>query len=195
MIDKNMKNFISTKLKISKKKAVMIQKKFYLEYGTTLFGLMKFYDVNPDEFLKYVHKIDFSKIRKSQKLNTYLNMLPGRKIVFTNGDEPYAKNVLKSIGIHNHFNDIYDIKKGNYVPKPKLETYKNLIKVFRINASKSVFFDDIEKNLEPAHQLGITTVHIDYSIYDNKSKKTKNYIDFKFKCIESALRKFLNLKR
>ena len=46
--------------------------------------------VDPDEFLDYVHNADFSKLKKNDELNQYLKLLPGKKIVFTNGDENYA---------------------------------------------------------------------------------------------------------
>jgi len=193
MIDYNMKDFISKKLDISIDKAFKIQKKFYKEYGTTLFGLMKYHDIDPDEFLNYVHNIDFSKLKKSEKLNYYLQRLPGKKIVFTNGDKNYAKKVLNSLGILERIDKIYDIKKGNYIPKPKLETYKNLINNFNINPLKTVFFEDIEKNLKPAYDLGMTTVHIDVETKDIETKKLKKFIDFKFKCIKSALKMILKI--
>ena len=57
-IDKRMTEFIKNKLKTSNEKAFEIQKKYFLEYGTTLAGLMKAEDINPDEFLEYVHDIN-----------------------------------------------------------------------------------------------------------------------------------------
>ena len=49
-IDERMKIYISQKLKISKEKAFDLQKLFYKKYGTTLCGLMKHYDIDPEEF-------------------------------------------------------------------------------------------------------------------------------------------------
>ena len=63
-IDLRMKKFISSRLNISEKEAFKIQKKFYKEYGTTLSGLTKHYQVQPNEFLKYVHDVDLSKLKK-----------------------------------------------------------------------------------------------------------------------------------
>ena len=40
---------------------------------------MKYYDVDPDEFLDYVHNIDFSKL-KNDELNQYLKLLPGKRL-------------------------------------------------------------------------------------------------------------------
>ncbi|MDC3176493.1 pyrimidine 5'-nucleotidase [Alphaproteobacteria bacterium] len=195
MIDFNMKDFISKKLEIPIEQAFKIQKNFYKKYGTTLFGLMKYYDIDPDEFLDYVHNIDFSKLKKNDELNQYLKLLPGKKIVFTNGDENYASKVLCSLGIIDNIDEIYDIKKGNYIPKPKIETYRNLISSLNVIPRKTVFFEDIEKNLKPAHDLGFTTVHIDFDSDNCRSKKQKKYIDFKFKCIKSALKMIIKLTK
>ena len=187
MIDNNMKRFISKKLDVSFDEAFRLQKKFYLEFGTTLFGLMKYHNVNPDEFLDFVHDIDLTKIKKSKGLKYKINNLPGTKILFTNGDEKYAKRVLESLGIEDSIDQIFDIKRANYLPKPKLETYLRLIKEFNINPQQTVFFEDIEKNLEPAHKLGITTVHIKENFNSSQINKSKEFVDLSFKCIDSAL--------
>ena len=192
MIDNNMKRFISKKLDVSFDEAFRLQKKFYLEFGTTLFGLMKYHNVNPDEFLDFVHDIDLTKIKKSKGLKYRINNLPGTKILFTNGDEKYAKRVLESLGIEDSIDQIYDIKRANYLPKPKFETYLRLIKEFNINPQKTVFFEDIEKNLEPAHKLGITTVHIKENFNSSQINKSKEFVDLSFKCIDSALESIIN---
>ncbi len=192
MIDKNMKKFISKKLNISLTEAFKIQKEFYLKFGTTLFGLMKYYNVDPDEFLDFVHNVDLSKIKRSESLRKNISLLPGTKILFTNGDEKYAKKVLESLGIKNSMDNIFDIKKANYLPKPKPETYLKLLKEFKINPQKTVYFEDLEKNLEPAHKLGITTVHINLNSGPTDINNSKKYIDFRFECINSALESFIS---
>ena len=191
MIDQRMKSFISKKLNISLEEALIIQKDFYKNYGTTLSGLIKFYNVDPDQFLDYVHNIDFSKIKKSEKLRQSINRLQGKKILYTNGDMKYAKKVLKAIGIDKSIPNIFDIKKANFIPKPELISYKKMIKEFEIDPEKAVFFEDIEKNLEPAYKLGITTVHIDIEHDDKSNEKLKSFINFKFKYIESAITEIL----
>ena len=192
MIDQRMKSFISKKLNISLEEALIIQKDFYKNYGTTLSGLMKFYNVDPDQFLDYVHNIDFSKIKKSEKLRQGINRLQGKKILYTNGDMKYAKKVLKAIGIDKSIPNIFDIKKANFIPKPELISYKKMIEEFEIDPEKAVFFEDIEKNLEPAYKLGITTVHIDIEHNNKSNEKLKSFINFKFKYIESAITEILN---
>ena len=60
---------------------------------------------------------------------------------------------------------------------------KNLLKENNFDSTYCVYFEDIKKNLEPAHQLGITTIHI---TSENNSMKD-SYVDFRFKTIISAL--------
>ena len=159
-IDKRMKLFISKKLSVSEDEAFIIQKKFYKKYGTTLYGLMKHYKFNPDEFLDFVHDIDLSKLKKSSSLFEKIQSLPGTKIIYTNGEKNYAKRVLDSLGISDLFESIWDIKKSQFIPKPQINPLKDLIKENNFDISSCVYFEDIKKNLEPAHKLGITTIHI-----------------------------------
>lgn len=182
-IDQRMKLFISKKLSISENDAFILQKKFYHKYGTTLYGLMKNYELDPDEFLNFVHDIDLSKLKKNSVLFKKINNLPGSKIIYTNGEKNYAEKVLKSLGVSNLFKSIWDIKKSKFIPKPEMSPLKNLLSTNKIDNSSCVYFEDIEKNLRPAHQLGITTVHIT----DKNPTIKKSYVDFRFKTIISAL--------
>ena len=184
-IDLRMKQFISSRLNISKEEALKIQKKFYNEYGTTLSGLMKHYQIQPNEFLKFVHDVDLSKLKKCSTLFKEINQLPGRKIIYTNGDQDYAKKVLNSLGVESLFEYILDITKSKYIPKPSVEPLITYLNKNNINLKTCVYFEDLEKNLENAHKYGITTVHIEDKI--NKKKTTQPFIDFRFKSILEAL--------
>tara|TARA_A100001011_G_scaffold386049_1_gene461130 strand:+ start:1065 stop:1631 length:567 start_codon:yes stop_codon:yes gene_type:complete len=180
-----MKKFISSRLNISEKEAFKIQKKFYKEYGTTLSGLTKHYQVQPNEFLKYVHDVDLSKLKKCPGLFKEINQLPGRKIIYTNGDHDYAKKVLNSLGIESLFEYILDITRSKYIPKPSVQPLITYLKKNKIKAQACVYFEDLEKNLENAHKYGITTIHI--KDLKNKKKSTQPFIDFRFKSILEAL--------
>ena len=172
-------------MNISEKEAFKIQKKFYKEYGTTLSGLTKHYQVQPNEFLKYVHDVDLGKLKKCPGLFKEINQLPGRKIIYTNGDHDYAKKVLNSLGIESLFEYILDIKKSKYVPKPSVQPLITYLKKNKIKAQSCVYFEDLEKNLENAHKYGITTIHITNK--NGREISTKPFIDFRFNSIIKAL--------
>lgn len=159
-IDQKMGQFVANFLEVDHAEAKRIQKQYFHTYGTTLNGLMTCHDMHPDDFLQFVHDIDVSKLEKAEKLSNALEALEGRKIIFTNGSEDHANNVSKQLGIEHHFDDVFDIKKSDFVPKPEISVYQRLITELDINPSKAVFFEDMAKNLKPAHELGMTTVWI-----------------------------------
>ena len=98
---------------------------YWEKYGTSLAGLMKNYKINPDDFLNNVHDIDFSVLPKDLDLLDALNNLPGRKLVYTNGTVPYAREVLKYRGLLDVFSEIYGIEDATYVPKPFPKAFEN----------------------------------------------------------------------
>ena len=63
-VDKKMSACISEKLNVDLIKAKEIQKKYFYETGTTLSGLMKYNNIDPHEFLEFVHDIDISWLPK-----------------------------------------------------------------------------------------------------------------------------------
>lgn len=157
-IDVRMGEYISTLLDIDRVEARRLQKHYFFEHGTTMRGLMNEHNVMPDDFLSYVHDIDHSPIPHNARLNAVLDELPGRKLVFTNGTVKHAEDVMNQIGITAHFDTIFDIKAAEYVPKPRMVSYEMFLERDGVSPTSSAMFEDIIRNLEPSHQLGMTTV-------------------------------------
>ena len=182
-IDFKMKKFISMKLKISEDDSFELQKKYYTKYGTTLYGLMKDYNIDPDEFCNYVHNVNLNQLSKSKILKNRLQALPGEKIIYTNANFTYAEKILDKLGIKEVFLDIFDIKKTDYIPKPMKKSLNQLIKKFKLNPGKTVYFEDLKINLKYSSSIGFTTVHIS----NESANELDSYIDFRFKTIINAL--------
>ncbi len=173
-IDKKMKIFISENLNISLEKAYKIQKKYFINNGTTLRGLMTNHNIKPKPFLDFVHNIDLSSIKKNNILSVQLEKYEGKKIIFTNGTKAHAKRVLKKIGIEKNIDNIFDIIDANYIPKPNISTYKKVINKYSLNPKSTVMIDDLPNNLKAAKILGIKTVLIKIEFSYNN---TYDYID------------------
>ena len=182
-IDNRMKKYISKLLKISESEAFKIQKLYYKEFGTTLSGLIKNHNVNADEFLDYVHKVDLKNLTESKDLKKSISQLGGKKIIYTNGDLKHAENVLNKLNILDLFDDIFDIKKSGLIPKPNKESLESLINFYNLNPRETVYFEDIEINLKNAYDFGITTFLIDH----NKRALKKSYVNYSFNTLISAL--------
>ena len=178
-----MGKFVSKYLNIDIASAKKIQSKSYKQHGTTLRGLMDNHGVDPDDFLEEVHNLDYSIVGPNYKLNEALDKLSGRKIIYTNANMQHANSVLERLELTNKFDKVYDIKMANYIPKPEIEPYNDMINRFDIDPICSIMFDDIAKNLVPAKNVGFTSVWIDHG-YENFSddiKKSEKYLDYKTK--------------
>ncbi len=157
-VDQLMGSYISELLQVEFTEARKLQKKYFYEYGTTLRGLMSRHDIDPQHFLDYVHNIDVSVLDANAALSQALDKLPGRKLVFTNGSHGHAENVLGKIGIRDHFELVFDISDADYIPKPEPVAYAMFIEHAGFDATRAAMFEDMPRNLEPSHELGMTTV-------------------------------------
>jgi putative hydrolase of the HAD superfamily len=161
LIDVRMGRFIQQLLGCGESEARAIQKGFFRDHGTTLAGLMANHGTDPREFLDYVHDIDLARIAADPRLVAALDRLPGRKFVFTNGDEAYARRVLDKLGLANAFDGLHDIHAMAYVPKPDPRAYELMCERHGISPERALMVEDMARNLAPAKALGMVTVWID----------------------------------
>ncbi|MBB4285509.1 pyrimidine 5'-nucleotidase [Roseospira goensis] len=157
-MDQRMKRFIADYLDLPEDEAFVVQKRYYHRYGTSLRGLMIEHGMDPHAFMDFVHDIDHSVIPAAPALDAALGRLEGRKVVFTNGSLKHAERVLERIGIAHHFEAIFDIEAGLFVPKPHPETYQSMLGRFALDPRVTAMVEDSLKNLVPARAVGMTTV-------------------------------------
>ena len=179
-VHKLMGEFISNNLNMNLEEAKKLQSKYYKQHGTTLRGLMDNHGVDPDHFLAEVHKLDYSIVGPNKMLNQELDKLKGRKIIYTNANKQHVTDVLEKIKLSNYFDEIFDIKMANYIPKPELKPYEQIIDLFNIEPKSSAMFDDIAKNLVPAKKVNFTSVWIDagYENFSDDINASKEYLDY-----------------
>ena len=193
-VSKRMTEYISKKLDLDLKKAKELQTNYFHKYNTSLNGLMIHHDINPEEFLKYVHEINLDFLKKDLVLRKELLKLNAKKFVFTNGSHDHVINITKHLGIDDVFDGAFDITDCNYIPKPAIEPYKKLINKFDIDPNETVFIEDIAKNLEPAKKVGMKTVWLINDEYWGKKDSDKDFIDLKINNLSSFLKEINILK-
>lgn len=158
LIDVRMGQYIAQLLGCEALEARTVQKRYFMDHGTTLAGLMHHHGIDPHHFLDYVHDIDLDRLSPDADLAAHIAALPGRKLVFTNGDTPYAQRVLDRIGLGTHFELIHDIHATTYRPKPDPHGLHQLRDEHGIDLARAAFFEDMARNLKPAKALGMTTI-------------------------------------
>jgi putative hydrolase of the HAD superfamily len=157
-VDERIRNYIADFLKISHDEAFRKQKDYYKRYGTSMRGMMTEHGMKPDDFLDYVHKIDHSPLEPNPALGAAIERLPGRKLILTNGTRTHADAVMRRLDIHTHFEDVFDIIAADLEPKPLPQTYNKFLKLHGVDPAKAAMFEDLSRNLEVPHTLGMTTV-------------------------------------
>ena len=132
--------------------------------------------VEPNGYLDFVHDVDMDLLRPDADLRRQITSLPGRKIIFTNADAPYAERVLAARGLDNLFEDIFDIHRMQHLPKPAAASYDSLCAQLDINPARALFVEDSAHNLVPAKVLGMTTIWVNHGT-EAVSSDTEQYID------------------
>ena len=160
-VDKRMTAFVQDLLGVDADEAYRVQKAYFMGHGTTLAGLMREHRVDPHAFLAYVHDVEMDVLEEDAPLAAAIARLPGRKLVFTNGDKPYALRVLDRLGLGASFEAVHDLHAMDLVPKPNASAYKGLCDAYGIDPTKALFVEDMARNLAPAKAIGMATVWID----------------------------------
>jgi putative hydrolase of the HAD superfamily len=157
-VDDRIRAYVSQFLKVSADEAFRVQKDYYKRYGTTMRGLMTEHGLNPDDYLDFVHQIDHSPLQPNPALGAAIEKLPGRKLILTNGTKKHADAVMRRLEIDQHFEDVFDIIAAELEPKPSAITYDRFLDRHGVEAKNAAMFEDLARNLEAPHKLGMTTV-------------------------------------
>jgi putative hydrolase of the HAD superfamily len=161
LIDERMGAYIERLLGVDPSEARRVQKAHFHAHGTTLAGLMKEHGVDPHHFLDDVHAIPLDRVAPDERLAVGLARLPGRKLIFTNADEPYARRVLEALGVASHFAELHDIHAAELRPKPDRHGYELMLARFGIEPGRAAMVEDMAQNLKPAKELGMATIWVD----------------------------------
>ena len=157
-IDQRITAFVAGLFGIDGMSARALQKYYYQRYGTTLRGLMIEHDLDPAIFLDFAHDIDRSTLAADEALAIAIAALPGRRFILTSGSHGHAMKTTAHLKIDHLFDGVFDIAAGDFIPKPDERTYLRFLGQFSIEPAKAAMFEDIPRNLEVPHRLGMTTV-------------------------------------
>jgi pyrimidine 5'-nucleotidase len=132
----------------------------FINHGTTLRGLQIHYDVDPHEYLSFVHDLPLHQyLQPDPALRHMLLDIPYRRWIFTNSDKAHALRVMDILGISDCFEGIIDVWAMDPLCKPQQAAY-----TFALDAvgtpipSCCALVEDSIRNLVPAHDLGFFTV-------------------------------------
>ncbi|MEI9853054.1 MAG: pyrimidine 5'-nucleotidase [Sphingomonas sp.] len=190
-IDARMGEYIMRLKGCGAEEARRIQKQYFFTHGTTMAGLMAEHAIDPHEYLDFVHDVPMDVLTPNDALVAAIARLPGRRLIFTNADAPYAGRVLARIGLHDSFEAVHDIHATGFRPKPDPVSYHSLCDAFGLAPAESLFVEDLARNLRPAKAIGMTTVWVDNGSEQPPDCVDRSYVDHRTEDLGAWLHEIL----
>ena len=159
-IEVKMTDWMMRALDVDHAEANRLRALYWESYGTTLAGLMEVHGVAPDAYLQEVHDVSFDGLEADAVLAQRIAALPGRRIVYTNATEPYARNVLAARGLGDVFDAVYGVEHAGFQPKPRRAAFDAVFAADGLDPAKGAMFEDDPRNLAVPHELGMQTVYV-----------------------------------
>lgn len=176
-INRSMTAYLQEYLQLNEEAANALRIDYWQRYGATLTGLMKHHGTDPEHFLRHTHQ--FPQLRRmvlrQPRLHRVLQCLPGRKVVFSNAPEQYARAVLKLLRVDDLFEGVFAIEHARYKPKPQVAGFRHLLRQYRLHGAQCVMVEDSAENLLTAKRLGMRTVWV------SVAPRTPPHVDVKIR--------------
>ncbi len=180
-VQQRMNEYICTLLSVSPEEAAELRRRYFIDHGTTLSGLMAVNRIDPHEFLSFVHDVDLACVPPDPTLAAAMRELRGRKIIHTNGSVRHAERLLDHLRLSDHFSGIVDIVAADFDPKPALAGYRLLLERHAVDPRRALMVEDIARNLAPAAELGMTTAwlrnEVDWASVDSDADYIHHLVD------------------
>ncbi|MBI5967816.1 MAG: pyrimidine 5'-nucleotidase [Deltaproteobacteria bacterium] len=159
MVVERIRNYMEVRMGFERSLAHELRQEYIRKYGSTLRGLMIHQNINPEDYLQYVHDVGVEgKLSSDPALAELLESIPINKAIFTSGHRPHAQKVLRCLGVEHFFSRIFDITFTHYIPKPNPEPYRQILEFLGLPGRECMMVEDLPANLYPAKELGMITV-------------------------------------
>ncbi|KAL4532199.1 hypothetical protein Ndes2526B_g08835 [Nannochloris sp. 'desiccata'] len=178
LVSDKIREYMVNKLKIPVEEVQEKCSELYLNFGTTLAGLVASgYTVDFDDWHAEVHgTLPYEKyLRPDPKMKILLDSIPVPKFIFTNADLKHAEICLDLMGLRSCFQGIIcfeSIMKAAeqngmvhhnkpVICKPNRQAFELALKEANgAEIATTAFFDDSTRNITSAHRIGIFSVLI-----------------------------------
>ncbi|MBI3902568.1 MAG: pyrimidine 5'-nucleotidase [Nitrosomonadales bacterium] len=176
-INRGMTAYLQQHLGLDEQAASELRVHYWRQYGATLSGMMKHHGTDPEHFLWHTHQFPelHKMVLREPRLRHMLLKLPGRKLVFSNAPQHYARAVLKLLRVDDLFDDVFALEQARFRPKPEAAGFMRLLRKHRLNPARCVMVEDSAENLQTAKRLGMRTVWVD------GTPRLPTYVDVKIR--------------
>ena len=156
-VDERIRDYIAGFLKIGHEEAFRLQKDYYRRYGTSMRGLMTEHGMKPDDFLDFVHQIDHSPLEPNPALGAAIETPARPQAHPDQRHAPACRCGLRgsaSTGISTTYStSSRPSSSRNPRRRPTIASSSASGR-----SDKAAMFEDLARNLQVPHALGMTTV-------------------------------------
>jgi putative hydrolase of the HAD superfamily len=164
VLSERMSIYMRERLNIPEEDIHPLRMKYYTEYGTTLKGLVRFYGIQPADYLDFVHNVDVKQyIQPDPGLKNMLDEIHLNKVIFTNANLDHAKRVTDALGIQDCFSQMIDVEQLEPHCKPFSGAFEKTMQIVGDpEPAHYLFIDDFIKNVRTARDLGMKVLLLNY---------------------------------
>lgn len=176
-INRDMTAYLARQLDLDEQAASELRVHYWQRYGATLSGMIRHHGTDPQDFLWHTHQFPelHQQVLREPRLRHVLQKLPGRKLLYSNAPQHYARAVLELLRVDDLFDDVFAIEHARYRPKPEMAGFMRFIKKYRLNPARCVMVEDSAENLRTAKRLGMQTVLV------GGAERRPAYVDVKIR--------------
>ena len=160
----SMGRYIEDHLGLAKPESDALRRRYWLQYGATLLGLVRHHGVKASHFLHHTHLLPGleSRVRGHAADIAVLKRLRGRKFILTNAPAAYAERVLSTLGIGHLFDGVLSIEDmhmfGDLRPKPDARMLRRVAARLRVAPTHCTLVEDTLVHQKSARRVGMRTV-------------------------------------
>jgi putative hydrolase of the HAD superfamily len=161
LIEERIMEYLRSRLNLTHEEAAALRRNYLRAYGFTLVGLMKHHEIDPEDYLTFVHEVDVEGVLAEDRgLARLMSCIPIQKVIVTNGTVLHAQRVIRSLGVESFFSHIFDIAFMGYCPKPHVSTFYKVLDQLGVGVEECLMLDDHPPTVAAAKALGMTTVYV-----------------------------------
>lgn len=162
-INERILDYVTTRTCATRAEAEALQRRLYVEHGSSLRPLARYFHLDLSDFLAYAHDVNLDALlRPDNDLDCLLGCIQAEKILFTNAPRPYAERLLARLGVAHHFSRIFDYAYNRYRAKPNPNVYVQVQAALKVGREELFMVDDSLRNLAPARGLGWHTLWVGF---------------------------------
>ena len=179
-ISRAMTGYLQTHLGLNAADANALRVRYWQRYGATLLGLRRHHpQINLRHFLWHTHQFPqlHPMLVHQRGLRGLLRKLPGKKILFSNAPERYARDVLQALGLKDSFADVWCVERTRFRPKPAAHGFRSLLRHHGARPHQAIMVEDDLENLRTAKRLGMQTVWV------TNASKSPPFVDARVKSV------------